>query len=436
MEEFVLSEVRGPVGILTLNRPEVLNAWNAPMRARLVEALDELEENEAVRAIILTGAGDRAFGAGQDLNETKTFDPDRAEQWIGEWERLYDRIRSLSKPIIAALNGVAAGSAFQVALLCDLRIGHDGRAPWASRRSTPASPRTTGPWIMRELIGLARTIDLTLTGRMMDARGMLPDRRHQPPRAEGQGDGGSARACQRTCRASRLSPCASNRAALPRGDRGRFPRLPCSRHPQPARSLRHRRAGPDDGSSSWPKRARAKKRLTDDAQRSHHGEMAGKPREGEMTMTEQDDKIRTDATCCNSAAARPRRAARARRLIGRAGAATQITVADPGGPFGPAFRKAFYDPFEKATGNKVVNVAREAEPTAQFKAMVETQVLHLGRLHADALGARHPRGAEPARADRLLRMPTCRRLMPEAISPSSGWAPTSIRPSSPTAPSA
>lgn len=60
-------------------------------------------------------------------------------------------------------------------------------------------------------------------------------------------------------------------------------------------------------------------------------------------------------------------------IIGRAAAATQITVADPGGPFGPAWRKAFYDPFEKATGNKVVNVAREAEPTAQFKAMVDTK---------------------------------------------------------------
>ena len=89
-------------------------------------ALAAMEENAEVRAIILTGAGDRAFGAGQDLNETKTFDPDRAEQWMGEWERLYDRIRSLSKPIIAALNGVAAGSAFQVALLCDLRVGHTG----------------------------------------------------------------------------------------------------------------------------------------------------------------------------------------------------------------------------------------------------------------------------------------------------------------------
>ena len=172
MKEFVLSEVRGQIGILTLNRPKVLNAWNAPMRARLVEALDELEANDAVRAIILTGAGDRAFGAGQDLNETKTFDPDRAELWIGEWERLYDRLRSLSKPIVAALNGVAAGSAFQVALLCDLRIGHDG-VTMGQPEINSGITSTTGPWIMRERIGLGRAIDLTLTGRMMDAQECL-----------------------------------------------------------------------------------------------------------------------------------------------------------------------------------------------------------------------------------------------------------------------
>ncbi|KLK91344.1 enoyl-CoA hydratase [Microvirga vignae] len=168
MAEFVLSERQGAVGIVTLNRPQVLNAWNAAMRDELTAALTAMEEDAAVRAIILTGAGDRAFGAGQDLNETKTFDPDRAEQWIGEWERLYDRIRSLSKPIIAALNGVAAGSAFQVALLCDLRVGHPG-VTMGQPEINSGIASTTGPWIMREIIGLARTIDLTLTGRMMDA---------------------------------------------------------------------------------------------------------------------------------------------------------------------------------------------------------------------------------------------------------------------------
>jgi enoyl-CoA hydratase/carnithine racemase len=168
MAEFVLSERRGAVGIITLNRPQILNAWNAAMREELTATLAIMEEDAQVRAIILTGAGDRAFGAGQDLNETKTFDPDRAEQWMGEWERLYDRIRSLSKPIIAALNGVAAGSAFQVALLCDIRVGHPG-VTMGQPEINSGIASTTGPWIMREHIGLARTIDLTLTGRMMDA---------------------------------------------------------------------------------------------------------------------------------------------------------------------------------------------------------------------------------------------------------------------------
>ena len=169
MAQFVLCEVRGRVGVITLNRPEVLNAWHAAMREELVAAFDAMEADERVGAVILTGAGERAFGAGQDLNETKTFDPDRAELWIGEWERLYDRIRSLSKPVIAALNGLAAGSAFQVALLCDLRIGHAG-IKMGQPEINSGIASTTGPWIMREILGLGHTIDLTLTGRMMDAQ--------------------------------------------------------------------------------------------------------------------------------------------------------------------------------------------------------------------------------------------------------------------------
>src|SRR5258706_1769781 len=167
MADFVLSERRDDVAIITLNRPDLLNAWHRPMREMLMRAITACEADEKVRAIVLTGAGD-AFSAGQDLHETMEFDPDRAAEWIVEWEQLYDLIRALSKPLIAALNGVAAGSAFQVALLCDFRIGHPGvRMGQPEINSGIAS--TTGPWIMREMIGIARTIDLTLTGRMMDA---------------------------------------------------------------------------------------------------------------------------------------------------------------------------------------------------------------------------------------------------------------------------
>ena len=168
MSNFILTEVRGPVGIITLNRPEILNAWNRAMRNDLIAAFDRFEEQAEVRAIILTGAGDRAFGAGQDLNETKSFDANRAEEWVGEWERLYHRMRTLSKPLVVALNGIAAGSAFQVALLGDFRVGHPGvRMGQPEINSGIAS--TTGPWIMKEMIGLARTMDLTLSGRLMDA---------------------------------------------------------------------------------------------------------------------------------------------------------------------------------------------------------------------------------------------------------------------------
>jgi len=168
MATFILTERRGAVGIITLNRPDVLNAWHAPMRQELIDALDVGETDERVRALVLTGAQDRAFSAGQDLNESRTFDADRAEAWVGEWERLYGCIRSLSKPIVAALNGVAAGSAFQLALLCDLRVGHAG-VRMGQPEINAGIPSTTGPWIMREHLGLARTIDLTLTGRLMDA---------------------------------------------------------------------------------------------------------------------------------------------------------------------------------------------------------------------------------------------------------------------------
>lgn len=168
MADLILSETRGAVAVITLNRPEVLNAWHAAMRGALVAALDAAEADDAIRAIVMTGAGERAFGAGQDLNETKTFDPDRAELWIGEWERLYDRLRSLSKPLVVALNGVAAGSAFQVALLGDFRIAHPG-VTMGQPEINAGIASTTGPWIMREMIGLSRTIDLTLSGRMMDA---------------------------------------------------------------------------------------------------------------------------------------------------------------------------------------------------------------------------------------------------------------------------
>ncbi len=167
MAEFILEHRDGDVAIVTLNRPERLNAWHAPMRAELLEELARLDEDEAVGAIVLSGAGERAFSAGQDLAETERFDEADVAGWMDEWDALYRRIRWLHKPIVAALNGVAAGSAFQVALLCDVRVGHEG-----SRMGQPeidaGLPSILGPWIMLDMLGRSRTIELVLTGRMME----------------------------------------------------------------------------------------------------------------------------------------------------------------------------------------------------------------------------------------------------------------------------
>ena len=168
MNKFIKLERDGGVATITLNRPDVLNAWHSAMRSEVTQAMGALNAESGIGAIIMTGAGDKAFCAGQDLNETKTFDAARSAAWIQEWRAMYGAMRALDKPLVMALNGVAAGSAFQVALLGDVRIGHPGvRMGQPEINSGIAS--TLGPWIMKEMLGLSRTVELTLTGRMMDA---------------------------------------------------------------------------------------------------------------------------------------------------------------------------------------------------------------------------------------------------------------------------
>jgi len=168
MSQFVRVAASDGVGVITLDRQDRLNAWNREMRDAIVAAAKRVGDDDAVRAVIMTGAGTRAFCAGQDLEEAHGFDADRAEVWIREWETYYDALRALPKPFIVALNGTAAGSAFQVALLADIRIAHPG-VMMGQPEINSGIASTTGPWLMREMLGLSRTIELTLTGRMMDA---------------------------------------------------------------------------------------------------------------------------------------------------------------------------------------------------------------------------------------------------------------------------
>lgn len=164
---FIKAYTEGQIAWLVLNRPAILNAWHRPMRNEVVQALDGFDRDERVRSIVMTGAG-AAFGAGQDLNESRLFDGHRGAAWIDEWRVLYGRIRSLTKPLIAALNGVTAGSAFQTALLADVRIAHPG-VRLGQPEIDSGMPSVTGFWIIRETLGLSRTTELIVTGRLMGA---------------------------------------------------------------------------------------------------------------------------------------------------------------------------------------------------------------------------------------------------------------------------
>lgn len=169
MSESVLTEVNDGIALMTLNRPKKLNAWDTPMRMEIAARMREWNADEAVRAIIVTGAGDRAFSAGQDLDETEKFQSGGdGEDWFKSWSEFYDSIRYLDKPIVAALNGLAAGSAFQTVMLMDFRVGHPG-SKLGQPEINSGIASVLGPMLMQARLGLSRTIDLTLSGRMMEA---------------------------------------------------------------------------------------------------------------------------------------------------------------------------------------------------------------------------------------------------------------------------
>ncbi len=166
--DYIMTDITDGVLVLTLDRPEARNAVHAAMRAEVREALAVVNDDGAIRAAVITGAGDKAFCAGNDLAETAAFDPDQAETWVADLRSFLSAIRDLDKPCVGAINGVAAGAGLQIALLCDLRIGHPG-----SRIGQPEINVGLASVIGVQLLGLAlghaRTQDFALTGRLADA---------------------------------------------------------------------------------------------------------------------------------------------------------------------------------------------------------------------------------------------------------------------------
>ena len=169
MYEHIVWERTENVVVVTLNRPRVLNALSRALKRELAEALGRVKADERIRALVLTGAGEQAFSAGQDLTEAKDMSGPEAEEWVREYELLYDQVRMLDVPVIAAVNGWAMGAGCQLALLADIRISSEN-ARYGMPEIRDGIPAVFGLELLWNTIGMSRGLYLVLSGDSLDAR--------------------------------------------------------------------------------------------------------------------------------------------------------------------------------------------------------------------------------------------------------------------------
>lgn len=172
-EEILLIRDEAGVRTITLNRPDVLNALNNALLAALNKAMRDAERDASVRCIVLTGAG-RAFCSGQDLADVQSqyASPDHIE--LGQHLRdryhpLIVKLRTIEKPVIAAVNGAAAGAGASLALACDLRIAADAASFIQAFVHVGLVPDSGGTFMLPRLVGPARALELAITGRKVKA---------------------------------------------------------------------------------------------------------------------------------------------------------------------------------------------------------------------------------------------------------------------------
>ncbi len=171
-DPLVLVSTQGAVRTLTLNRPAALNSFTAAMHAELRSALDAAAADASVRCLVLTGAG-RGFCAGQDLTDGGMGNDGQPADVQGVVERLYKplvlRLRSLPVPVIAMVNGVAAGAGANIALGCDLVIAARSASFIQAFSKIGLVPDGGGTWLLPRLVGRARAIGLAMTGDKLPA---------------------------------------------------------------------------------------------------------------------------------------------------------------------------------------------------------------------------------------------------------------------------
>jgi len=165
----LLLERDGAIAIVTINRPKVLNALNSQTVDELRRVMLDLKRDDEVRAIVLTGAGEKSFVAGADINELAVQTPTGGREHALTGQHVFDVIDNLGKPVIAAINGFALGGGCELAMACTLRIAADSARLGQPEINLGLIPGYAGTQRLPRLIGKGKAMEMILTGAPIDA---------------------------------------------------------------------------------------------------------------------------------------------------------------------------------------------------------------------------------------------------------------------------
>jgi len=167
--ENLLVERDDAVLIVTFNRPAVLNALNAQTLDEFTAVIDDVRRDDAVRVVVITGAGEKSFIAGADINELAVQTPVAGREHARKGQALFDRVERLGKPVIAAVNGFALGGGCELAMACTMRLASDTAKFGQPEINLGLLPGYAGSQRLPRLVGRGRALELLLTGAMISA---------------------------------------------------------------------------------------------------------------------------------------------------------------------------------------------------------------------------------------------------------------------------
>ncbi len=161
--------IKDRTAVVTINRPDRLNALNAQCKAELKEVFTNLRTNREVDVVIITGSGEKAFVAGTDIAELAALNAETGKEFAAGGQSIFDMIQHLGKPVIAAVNGYALGGGCELALACHIRIASDNAKFGQPEVSLGVIPGYGGTQRLARLIGTGRATEMILTGNPIDA---------------------------------------------------------------------------------------------------------------------------------------------------------------------------------------------------------------------------------------------------------------------------